>query len=344
MGRKRTREGPSATSDLNLQAPILEYLRDIPQEQLESALMQALAVGASYLARFAPAWDPDPRRSSNIIQNTNRRPKEPAGRGTQSGLPTRSSLTELLEQIGVPAERASGPSKPPLCTMDESEWLEPEFSRSIERGLRYEREIARTLHEWAAANGGSAEHVGADNRPGDIVVEFPTRSPEHDSFRLVIEVRSRRKRIGRTAVSAAASEAMTARSAEGAIYLSRTAEGLAQELGDWAEGECGPGPFVACTHEHLATALRYLHTRKKIARLRRSSAYADETAIQGQVVRIRTALDTVRKISRLGNEIRSATWEIDDELDRLRQEIRDALRLIEDALRDQPNHDRTAEK
>ena len=48
---------------------------------------------------------------------------------------------------------------------------------------------------------------------------------------------------------------------------------------------------------------------------------------------MRLALDEIRRMSRLANEIRSATWQIDDESDKLRHEIRDALRVIEDALR-----------
>lgn len=71
------------------------------------------------------------------------------------------------------------------------------------------------------------------------------------------------------------------------------------------------------------------------------SAEVDQDAIHDQIGRIRTTLDAVRKVSRLGNEIRSATWEIDDEGDRLRHDIRDALRLIEDALRDRTRDEGT---
>lgn len=134
---------------------------------------------------------------------------------------------------------------------------------------------------------------------------------------------------------------MEARSSGAAIYLSRTSEGLGHELSDWAEGECRAGPFVACTQEHLTTALRYLQSKKAIARLRHMSAEVDQDAIHDQIGRIRTTLDAVRKVSRLGNEIRSATWEIDDEADRLRHDIRDALRLIEDALRDRARNEGT---
>lgn len=77
---------------------------------------------------------------------------------------------------------------------------------------------------------------------------------------------------------------------------------------------------------------------------RPASPGVDEAAIQGQIVRVHVALDGIRKMSRLANEIRSAIWEIDDESDRLRHEIRDALRLIEDALRSHTSQEDVAKE
>lgn len=206
---------------------------------------------------------------------------------------------------------------------------------AIQKGIEYEMHVVELLQSWGRHSGARVEHVGADNRPGDIVVEFPSHRPDEDGLRVVVEVRNRQNPEGRKAVSALLEQAAAVRTASAAIYLSRTSEGLGSELRDWSEGECRAGPFVICTHEHLITALRYLHTKKSLVMLRRNSLEIDQQSIRGQIGRIRTTLEAVRKISRLGNEIRSATWEMDDETDRLRQEIRDALRLIEDALRDQ---------
>jgi len=177
------------------------------------------------------------------------------------------------------------------------------------------------------------QHVGGDNLPGDILVELATIREGECPMRVIIEVRDRRAPKGRKAVSGLLARAISARSANAAIYLSRTAEGLANELGEWAEGECTGGPFVTCTHEHLTTALRFLHMRKRVAELRRSAPEVDEAAIDSQVLRVRTALDRFKNIARRSNEIRSCTWEIDDQAANLRSEIRDALTTIEDALR-----------
>lgn len=48
------------------------------------------------------------------------------------------------------------------------------------------------------------------------------------------------------------------RKADAGIYVSKTEDGLAKEVGDWAEGTCEKGPWVACTHPNLAAALRFL--------------------------------------------------------------------------------------
>ena len=205
------------------------------------------------------------------------------------------------------------------------------LDQGICKGKRYEDDVVRLLQSWTRVTGALVHHVGADNLPGDILVELATHD-RNDPMRVVVEVRDRRAPKGRRAVSALLARAISARSANAAIYLSRTAEGLANELGEWAEGECSGGPFVTCTHEHLTTALRFLHTRKRIAELQRASAELDGAAIESQLLRIRTSLDRLKNLSRRTNEIRSSTWEIDDEAASLRADIREALTVIEDAV------------
>ena len=207
------------------------------------------------------------------------------------------------------------------------------LSQTISKGKRYEDEVVKLLQPWTRVAGAMVQHVGGDNLPGDILIELATSRESEGPMRVVIEVRDRRAPKGRKAVSGLLARAIAARSANAAIYLSRTAEGLANELGEWAEGECNGGPFVTCTHEHLTTALRFLHMRKRVAELRRSAPEVDEAAIDAQVLRIRTALDRFKNIARRSNEIRSCTWEIDDQAANLRSEIREALTTIEDALR-----------
>ena len=328
MGRKKTKDA-SAPDDRTVHIPIPQ---DIRTRDLERTLMQALAIGA-YCFSHSPAM------CRQILAQSLSQSGRPRTAGAQrqkivSAEANRIPMGEwMLGALHDISWKTSSKHK-----LSDASSLTSRSSQTIEEGLKYEREIALYLEAWAKANGGSAEHVGTDNRPGDVVLAFPSRGPCREGLRMVVEVRSRRSRIGRKAVANVLAEAMAARSAEAAIYLSRTAEGLVHELGDWSEGDCSAGPFVACTHEHLTTAVCYLLASIEITRLRRASAEVDDTAIRNQISRVRTALEGLRKISRLGNEIRSATWEIDDESDRLRQEVRDALTLIEQAVHDPSKH------
>jgi mono/diheme cytochrome c family protein len=56
-----------------------------------------------------------------------------------------------------------------------------------------------------------------------------------------------------------------------AIYLSKTAAGLAAEAGEWADGTTDAGPFVACTHENLSIAIRWLIVQNRITQANESS-------------------------------------------------------------------------
>jgi hypothetical protein len=57
------------------------------------------------------------------------------------------------------------------------------------------------------------------------------------SLNVVIEVRDRQSAKGRKAISDDLTEAVIERGARAAIYISRSQEGLAKEIGEWAEGE-----------------------------------------------------------------------------------------------------------
>ncbi|MEH2302778.1 MAG: hypothetical protein V7K88_28335, partial [Nostoc sp.] len=55
----------------------------------------------------------------------------------------------------------------------------------------------------------------------------------------------------RQAITQHLQSAMVRRSANSAIFLSYSREGLAQEIGDWAEGVSESGYWIATTHPFL---------------------------------------------------------------------------------------------
>jgi hypothetical protein len=121
--------------------------------------------------------------------------------------------------------------------------------------------------------------------------------------------------------------------ANSAIYVSKTRAGLAKEIGEWAEGSSDAGPWVACSHEHLVTAVRFLVVQDRLRQLRAAVPTVDASSIESQVQRIRTSLGRVRNIKTKITTIRDGADCIEGEADALRADISGALAEIEDALK-----------
>ncbi len=76
---------------------------------------------------------------------------------------------------------------------------------------------------------------------------------------------------------------MIRRGASAAIFLSYSREGLAREIGDWAEGVCEQGFWIATTHQFLTIAIRFLTILQRLQVVRNSQPELDVTAIEGQL-------------------------------------------------------------
>ena len=207
------------------------------------------------------------------------------------------------------------------------------LARTPAKGITYEEEVLEDLQPWAQAMGIGVEYVGQDNQPGDFILDVSRNSLLPNPFSIVVEVRNRQNAVGRKAISDTLAKAMDTRGATAAIYLSKTRDGLAQEIGEWAEGIGDRGPWVACTDEHKVTATRFLIVQERLSKLRETVAETDCASIEAQVQRIRTSLDRVKKISRRVGDVRTNADEIQQEAEALRDEIRDALTSVEDAIR-----------
>ena len=207
------------------------------------------------------------------------------------------------------------------------------IAQTIEKGVSFEDEVVQTVQEWAQFGGAEVYHVGQDKKAGDIVVKTRSNSVASASIRIVVEVRDRQTAMGRKAISDVLKNAIAERSANAAIFVSRNRAGLANEIGEWAEGECELGLFVACTHEHLVMALRFLIVQSRLAALCRAEVEIDSARIEAQLQRIRTTLDRVKTINRKVTEVRGSANDIQTEAETLRDEVRSALSTIEDAIK-----------
>jgi len=206
------------------------------------------------------------------------------------------------------------------------------------KGITYEEEVLQGLRPWAQGTGVALEYVGQDNQPGDFILNVSSNSLLPHPFSIVVEVRNRQTAVGRKSISDTLAKAMDTRGVTAAIYVSKTKEGLAQEIGEWGEGIGDRGSWVACTHAHLLTAIRFLIVQERLSILREMVAETDCASIEAQVQRIRTSLERIKKISRRVGDVRTNADEIQQEAEALRDEIRDALTSVEDAIRKPMNH------
>jgi hypothetical protein len=201
------------------------------------------------------------------------------------------------------------------------------------KGVSYEEDVVEELSDWSRLCGAQIFHVGGDKKSGDILIKLSADSISGTNISLVIEARDHGSPNGRWVIAVDLANAMAQRQANVGLYLSRRPEGLAKEIGEWAEGENDFGPWVATTHQHLLTAIRFLMMSRRLLALRESRPEIDATAIEGSLGRIRTAIGRITNINRKVTEIRETANGVQNEAEALRTEIKGALLVIEDALR-----------
>lgn len=268
----------------------------------------------------------DPKRTDSVQGRLDSAIKEVAGGGGLVAKAVKETVTEcvkpLVEQVQSLEKEVRG-----------RDAAAEALAQTTQKGATYEDQIVGIVQRWAQPIGGRVQQVGSDNRPGDIAVDLDEGSVSGRALRIVLEVRDRQAGAGRLAISDDLTAAMAERGGQAAVYVSRAHSGLAREIGEWAEGATEHGPWVACVHDHLVTALRFLVAQERLAKLRESRPSIDHSSVETQVQRVRTALLRVRTISTKVGAVRDGADAIQSEADTLRDEIRGSLNDIEDALR-----------
>ncbi len=122
---------------------------------------------------------------------------------------------------------------------------------------------------------------------------------------------------------------MVQRNASSAIYVAKNPGGLAKEIGDWGVGS----QWVACTHELMMIAIRFLIIEEHLRQKRSASPTVDTHSIEAQVQSVRTSLVKIKNIKTKVSNVHKTADEIADEADALRIEVNEALFEIETALK-----------
>ncbi len=149
---------------------------------------------------------------------------------------------------------------------------------------------------------------------------------------IIIEARDRQVPAGRKVISDSLRSAMAERGADAAIYLSRSPNGFAKEIGEWGEGHLERGPYVATIHEQLTIAIRWLIVQRNIAALQSVKPDVDVGTVTAQIARIRTSLKHIKNIKSTVSSLNTNATKIGTEADHLRREIGEALSAMEEAI------------
>lgn len=206
------------------------------------------------------------------------------------------------------------------------------LNNTTAKGVVYEEELVARLQQWSARAGFTVEHVGADNKPGDILVTRLAR-PSIEPIQIIIEAKDKQSKDGRKPITRSLKRAMNEANADAGIFVNRDISGFANEIGDWAEGVEAEGEWIACTDEHLIAAIRMLVCKVELSRVREEqSVETDTSSILNHMQRIRTAIKRVGSINRHVTSVRTSAGSIQEEAALLRDEIRASLIDIEDAL------------
>jgi hypothetical protein len=154
-------------------------------------------------------------------------------------------------------------------------------------------------------------------------------------FTIVIEARDRESQPwGRKRIGEQLTKAMSLRGANAAIFLSRYSDGFAREIGEWGEGVCQHGTWIATTHENLKVAIRMLIVQQRFKEQVTFEPKIDTMAVSKSLQRIRDTLKRIASINQNLTIIDKSAKAIQTNAESLRQEIRDALDSIEDAIRE----------
>lgn len=207
------------------------------------------------------------------------------------------------------------------------------LDQTVEKGITYEEDTVNKLRSFCGNNGLEVHHIGADNRSGDILIYGVGHNILNSPIGIVVETKAKTNASGRKRINDAMASAMSERSVNYGIYLSRDADGLANEIGDWAEGENIKGSWIATTDEYILVAIRVLLAKHSLAMASSGSANVDLSSVEPQIIRIKTSLKAISNIKRKSSVLRETADDIQAECEGLRDDIRGALLNIEDALR-----------
>lgn len=200
------------------------------------------------------------------------------------------------------------------------------------KGHAYQETVEAHLREWAQNVSAEVRKVGDDNQPGDFVLKLPG-SVFHEGLSLVVEAKDDEKGRGEKRLNDAALKGLEERDGDAYLLTGATHDAFGVTIPDVTQGSCQLGPWVACTHEHLITAIRVAELMVAEARLREAEPDVDTQGIQAQLDRLQNTMEHLTNIKKKTTSIEKTTQDIDHEADKMRDKVSDILLRCREAIR-----------
>jgi len=248
---------------------------------------------------------------------------------TESGVLAKSVKTVVYEAVKPLADEVEKLSQ----QIREQELVESVLEQTIAKGAIYEELVLAELQKWSKTCGAEISYVGDENRPGDILIKLTSNSVVGTDITIILEARNREsQRWGRTKISRHLETAMAKYEANSAIFLSHSLRGLGKDVGEFGQGECQYGFWIATHHEMLNVALQFLILRQQLSCQQTFNSQIDGAAIESQVQQIESSLKHITQINTYLADMEKNTEGIREQAKVLRKEIRSSLSSIMGAI------------
>jgi hypothetical protein len=208
------------------------------------------------------------------------------------------------------------------------------LEQTIAKGTNYEEAVVVELQGWSKLCGAEVHYVARENQPGDILLKLTPNSIAATEISIIIEARNRPSQPwGRKMISQRLTKAMAKYEANAGIFLSHSRQGFAREIGEWAQGTCEYGLWIATTDELLTVALQFLIVRQQLATQQALNTKLDYGVIEAQIQRIQSSLNYISQINSHLTYLQKNTEGIRTKAKAMKAEIHSALGSISESLR-----------
>lgn len=212
------------------------------------------------------------------------------------------------------------------------EGIQEIVEQTTKKGDPFERDVLEIIENWGAAAGVEVIHVGVDNQPGDIQLNFGPLAAGGESCRIIVETKDTGAAAGRKVIGDHMDERIAYRKCDAGVYIRKDESQYAKGIGGYAEGAGMEGPWVAATKDAIITAIRHARVLVHLQKATTGRGVVDVNGAIKGLEKIRHAVRQVNGLTRTANEIAGKAGDVRTMAEALRSTIKAAVSDVEDTL------------